>query len=99
MRQGGIHRLRDGDELVCRIQVDLGVETPYVLCAPVVRRSDWGALVPRLHIPISIDDAPHVVVMSQMVAIPSAEIGANVADASAWRDEIIAAVDLLVTGF
>jgi len=99
MPQGSIHRLRSGPELVCRIQTDLGVETPYILCAPVLPRSDWGALVPKLHIPVPLGGLPHVIVMSQMIALPGAEIGQVVGDASAWRDDIVAAVDLLVSGF
>ena len=99
MTQGKIHRLRDGSELVCRIQTDLGIETPYVLCAPVVPRSGWGALTPRLHIAFQLEGIPHVILMSQMIALPRTRIGAAVGDASAWRDEIVAAVDLLVSGF
>ncbi|QYX58176.1 CcdB family protein [Roseovarius sp. SCSIO 43702] len=97
--QGAIHRLRDGDELVCRVQTDLGVETPYVLCAPVLPRSDWGALTPKLHVPITLNAEAHVVLMSQMVAIPGAAMGPVVGDVWAWRDDIVAAVDLLVWGF
>ena len=97
--QGGIFCLRDGDELVCRVQTDLGVETPFVLCAPIIARSDWGALVPKLHIPIDFAGDPHVIVMSQMVALPSAQIGAKVGDASDQQDALVAAVDLLVSGF
>lgn len=97
--QGNIHRLRDGTELVCRVQTDLGVETPYILCAPVVPRDGWGALAPKLHIPVTLDGVPHVVLMSQLVSIPGAVLGPVVADATPWRDDIIAAVDLLVSGF
>jgi toxin CcdB len=94
-----MHRLRDGEELVCRVQADLGVETPYVLCAPVVPRSEWGALVPKLHIEVDVGDAPCVILMSQMVALPRSELGPVVGDALTRRDEIIAAVDLIVSGF
>jgi toxin CcdB len=97
--QGKIHRLRDGNELVCRVQTDLGIETPYVLFAPVLPRSEWGALTPKLHISFHFDGVPHVIIMSQMVALPSAQIGPAIGDASAWRDKIIAAIDLLVSGF
>lgn len=99
MMQGNIHRLRDGNEIVCRVQTYLGIETPYALCAPVLLRSEWGALTPKLHIQIHLNDVPHVIVMSQMVAIPGAQLGSVIGDTSAWRDEIVAAVDLLVSGF
>ncbi|WP_428928990.1 CcdB family protein [Marinibacterium sp. SX1] len=97
--QGAIHRLRDGPELVCRVQTDLGVDTPYLLCAPVQRRDDWGALVPRLHIPCQVGGEAHVIVMSQMVALPAGVLGPEIANAVAERDRIVAAVDLLVSGF
>lgn len=99
MIQGMVHRLRDGSELVCRVQTDLGIETPYVLCAPVLPRAQWGAIVPKLHIAIHLDGIPHVIIISQMIALPGSAIGPAVGDASAWRDEIVAAVDLLVSGF
>lgn len=99
MAHGNIHRLRDGDELICRVQADLGIETSYVLCAPVLPRSEWGALIPKLHIPVHLDSVPHVIIMSQLIALPGGQIGSIIGDASAWRDEIVAAIDLLVSGF
>jgi toxin CcdB len=99
MTQGRIHRLRGGGELVCRIQTDLGIETPYILCAPVLPRSEWGALIPKLHISFQLDGIPHVIIMSQMIALPSTQIGPAIGDASAWRNDIVAAVDLLISGF
>lgn len=99
MAQGTIYRLRDGDEIVCRVQTDLGIETPYILCAPVLPRSLWGILVPKLHISVQHDGIPHVILMSQLIALPGSMIGPAVGDASAWRDEIVSAIDLLVSGF
>lgn len=97
--QGKIHRLRNGGELVCRIQSDLGVETPYILCAPVVPRAEWGRLTPKLHIAVPLDGVPHVILMTQLIALPASELGAAIGDASGWRDGIVVAVDLLVLGF
>lgn len=91
--------MRDGNEIVCRVQTYLGIETPYILCAPVLPRSKWGALTPKLHIPIHLDGVPHIIIISQLVAIPGAQIGSVVGDAPAWRDEIVATIDLLVSGF
>lgn len=99
MSQGAIYRLRDGGDLVCRIQADLGIETPYVLCAPVVLRSAWGALVPKLHLEVAVEETACVVLMSQLVALPRHELGSVAADMQSRRDDIIAAVDLLVSGF
>jgi toxin CcdB len=97
--QFSIHRLRTGGELVCRIQTDWGVSTPYLLCAPVVRRDAWGPSIPRLHLAIEVDGAACLILMTQMVALPAAEVGEIVGDASRERDAIVHAVDLLVTGF
>jgi toxin CcdB len=99
MMQGNIHRLRDGNEIVCRVQTDLGIETPYILCAPVLSRSEWGALTPKLHIPIHLEGTPHIIIMSQLVALPGVQIGSVIGDAAAWRDEMVAAIDLLISGF
>ena len=99
MAQGRVYRLLDGPEWVCRIQTDLGLETPYILVAPVVPQSDWGPLVPKLHIPVLVEGDAYVIAMSQLVAIPGSQLGPIVGDVSAWRDDIIAAVDLLVSGF
>lgn len=97
--QGAIHRTRDGRDLICRIQTDLGVETPFVLVAPVMPKADWGRLVPRLHLETRLDGVPHVIVMTQLIALPAREIGVQLGSAEALRDDIVAAVDLLVTGF
>jgi toxin CcdB len=37
--------------------------------------------------------------MSQLVAILGAQIGSGIGDASVRRDEIVAAIDLLASGF
>ena len=73
--------------------------TPYILCAPVVAGTDWGTLVPKLHLEIIVDGTACVILMSQLVALPAIELGAAVGSATDRRDAIVAAVDLLVSGF
>ena len=99
MSQFAVHRLKTGDELVCRIQTDFGVATPFLLCAPVVRRDAWGAPIPRLHVEIEVDGLAHLILMTQMLALPASDLGAIVGTAARERDAIVHAVDLLVTGF
>lgn len=99
MSQFAIYRVRGGNELVCRIQTDLGVATPYLLCAPVVPRNTWGARVPRLHLEFDMEGEPYLVLMTQMLALPAGDLGAVVGSAGERRDEIVQAVDLLVVGF
>lgn len=43
--------MRDGNEIVRRVQTDLGIETPYILCAPAFPRSEWGALTQNCMFP------------------------------------------------
>jgi toxin CcdB len=97
--QCAIHRLVDSDDLVCRVQSELGAETSYILCAPVVTRQSWRVVTPKLHLPCAVGDEPHLILMSQMLALPAYQLGAVVGDASAQRDDVVAAVDLLVSGF
>lgn len=98
MNQFSIYRLRTGEE-VCCIQTDLGVPTAYLLSAPVVARDDWGPPVPRLHVAFDLAGRPSLILMTQMVALPTAVFGAELGSAAHRRDEIVRAVDLLVTGF
>ena len=97
--QCAIHKLVDSNELVCRVQSELGVETSYILCAPVVTQQSWRVVTPKLHIPCTVGDESHLILMSQMIALPAYQIGVVVGDASARRDDVVAAVDLLVSGF
>ena len=99
MTQLAIFRLRGGDEFVCRLQTDFGVETPYILCAMVVPRAGWGALIPRLHLPFDLNGIPHLILMTEIISIPAGDLGPVVGDAGNERDAVIRAVDLLVTGF
>lgn len=45
-----------------------------------------------------VDGEPHVMMTPQLAGVPKKLLGAKVADLSAKRDEIIAALDLLMTG-
>jgi toxin CcdB len=95
----GIYRLRGGDGLVCWERTDLEVATPYLLCAPVVRKDVWGAPVPRLQIVCDVEGVGHLVLMTQMEALSAGDLGVVVGSAEARRYEIPQAVDLLVVVF
>lgn len=99
MSQFSIYRVRGRDALVCRIQTDLGVPTPAILCAPVVALAIWGKPTPRLHLPVEVEGVAQVIVMTQMLAIAPSQLGPVVADAGDQRDAIVRALDLLVSGF
>ena len=99
MSQGAIYRSRDGKDLLCRVQTDLGLETAMILYAPVMPRSAVQNAIPKLYIPCEINGESHLIIMSELIALPPYEIGDVVDDAKDKRDAIIAAVDLLVMGF
>lgn len=56
-------------------------------------------MAPKLHIAFYLKGVPDLILMSQMVALPGTELGPVIGSASAWRDDIVATVDLLVSGF
>lgn len=99
MSQFTIYRLKSGTEIVCRIQTDLGADTPMLLCAPIAARNLLRDVVPRLHLEVEVAGVPSVLLMSQMSAVPKRELGSILGHANHLRDQIVAAVDLLVTGF
>ena len=91
--------MRDGNEIVCRVQTDLGIETPlYSLCSglPSLRMGRTNSKTACSH-PSGWRPAHHNHV--PLVAILGAQIGSVIGDASVRRDEIVAAIDLLASGF
>jgi toxin CcdB len=97
--QFAVHRLKTGDELVCRIQTTSAWRRPSCSARPVVRRDAWGAPIPRLHVEIEVDGVAHLVLMAQMPPLPASDLGAVVGTAEPRRAAVVHAVDLLVTGF
>lgn len=82
------------------IQVDLLSDLPTRLVVPL--RRGTGAepwVVSRLHPVLEIADMSVVAVFSEMAAVASHVLGNRVGDAREQRTELIAAVDLMVTGF
>ncbi|TVQ22370.1 MAG: hypothetical protein EA383_15585 [Spirochaetaceae bacterium] len=53
----------------------------------------------RLHLPLTVCETPCVVVVSEIAAVQTSLLGETVGSAATIRSELIAAVDLLVTGF
>ena len=62
--------------------------------ATVMKGKTLGTLTPTFE----IDDKQYVMVTPQLASIAKRQLGAQVADLSAQRNEIIAALDLLITG-
>lgn len=99
MSQGTIYRARNGRSLLCRVQSELGLETALVLYAPVVNRTEVINPIPKLHVPCILQGEPHLILMSELLALPASDIGVTVGAVPEARDDMVAAVDLLVSGF
>lgn len=57
-----------------------------------------GEILRTLTPVFEIEDLQHVMMTPQLAGIPRKSLGAKVADLSPQRDQIIAALDLLITG-
>jgi toxin CcdB len=81
------------------IQADLlaGLNTVTVL--PVYRADQLhGAIIKRLMVAVTIEQIDCVIVTPEIAAIPCKLLGECVDDLSTLRADIVAAVDLLLTG-
>lgn len=94
-----VHRLKAGDGLVMDLQADLldGLESRVV--APLIAVEQIGQAFVRLSPRLEIDGRCYIVAVPSMAAIPRQVVGDSIADFSARRDELIAAVDFLFQGF
>ncbi|MES0874831.1 CcdB family protein [Sinimarinibacterium thermocellulolyticum] len=66
---------------------------------PLARRSGYEKLYSRLNIELSIDGVEVVASFSDLGALDERELTEVVADLSDRRDEILAAIDFLFTGY
>lgn len=74
---------------------DLATRTVVPLCpAPAMK----GKLVKTLMPTFQIDGKPYAMLTPQLAGIEKKQIGTEVADLSAHRNEIVVALDLLLTG-
>ena len=82
------------------VQVDLLSDLPTRLVVPL--RSGTGAepwAIARLHSVLMVGDLSLIAVFSEMAVVLSTVLGNRIGDARQQRTELIAADDLLVTGF
>lgn len=85
---------------VLDIQAELLSELPTRLVVPL--RDGTGTepwIVSRLHPVLKLGDNTLIAVFSEMAAVPASILGNKVGDARVQRADLIAAMDLLVTGF
>ncbi len=63
------------------------------------RKSFPSATVTRLHVSIHVHGAEYVAFVSELAAIPVSLLGRKVDNAERYRTTLVAATDLLFTGF
>lgn len=68
------------------------------LVAPVLRTADVRAPLQRLHPIVRIADHSFVIALPEMAGVPTGAVGEVVGNLAANRDDIVAAIDFLVTG-
>ncbi|MFP4301975.1 MAG: CcdB family protein [Alkalispirochaetaceae bacterium] len=64
---------------------------------PVTEEEPW--MISRLHPVITHGEKSYAAVVSELAGIPVGLLSGRVGDAGAQRADIIAAIDLLITGF
>lgn len=85
--------------LLLDVQSDLLAELGTRVVVPLYAASGMqGKILKTLTPQFAIEGEPYVMMTPQMAGIASKQLGAKVADLAARRDEIIAALDLLITG-
>ena len=81
------------------VQSDLIAELGTRVVIPLYTNSAMqGQVLSTLMPTFEIENQQYVMVTPQLAGIAKKHLGAQVADLSAQRDEIIAALDLLITG-
>ncbi|MDA3949495.1 MAG: CcdB family protein [Spirochaeta sp.] len=96
----GDERTRERTPYLLDMQADLLSDLATRIVAPLrpgTEKEQW--VVSRMHPVLRVGEEPFVAVVSEMAAVPASILGGRVGDARERRTELIAAVDLLITGF
>ena len=85
--------------LVCDVQAELLQQLDTRVVVPLVLRDKYKTAPIGRAIPsATIDGAEYVIVVPLLAAIPKAALGKPIASLAAHRVDVIAAIDLLITG-
>lgn len=92
------HRLQPDGPLLLNIQSDFlsGLSTRVVI--PLNRRSADDQPINTLTPPVTIDGTRYLMDVPQLAGVPIGVLGEPVGDLSGMRDEVLAAIDMLITG-
>lgn len=69
-----------------------------IVVAPI-RRGEDAEGVGEVEVAVSVNDAPHVVMVSELAHLPTLAVGRTVVSLASHEDDIRRALDRLFTGF
>lgn len=98
MARFDVHRLADG-VLVLDIQADLLSDFKTRVVAPSLPAKTTPRSLERLHPIFEIDGQDYVIATHLIAAVPLHELGPVVASLADRHEAIMAAIDMLVTGY
>jgi toxin CcdB len=100
MAQFDVHRARAAATypFVVDVQADIHTKLGSRLVAPMVARARYTQPLTRLTPTVTVRDAEYIVLMPALAAVPTSSLGEIVGSLAPHRNELIAAVDLLIAG-
>lgn len=81
------------------VQSDYLSGFPTRVVVPLVASEQVKKLPHRLNPLFQIDGAGMIMMTEQLASVPKAALGREVTSLAKYRDEIVAAIDFLITGF
>jgi toxin CcdB len=92
-------RSRDRQPLLVALQSDLLLQSLDTVVVAPLQPADRGKFADRLNPAVSIDDRSFVMITQELVTVRKSVLGEPSGSLGHERDKIIAALDMLFTGF
>jgi toxin CcdB len=92
-------RSRERQPFLVALQSDLLAHTLDTVVVAPLERAETGSFVDRLNPRVTVEGAPFALIAQETVTVRKSALRNPVGSLTAERDKIIAALDLLFTGF
>ena len=99
MARFDVFRPKDGDELLLDCQSDILSDLDTRFVVPLLKKGELARSVLRLNPLFDIDGEQRVMATQGAATIPNRMIGRRVTSLADQHDTIIAALDMLITGY
>ena len=90
---------RERQPFLVALQSDLLARTLDTVVVAPLERAESGSFADKLNPRVVVDGAAFALIAQEIVTVRKSRLGASVGSLAAERDKIIAALDLLFTGF